>query len=153
MLDHLAEVAPEAILVELFAGLRIPQPAAIGRELVAEHELAVRIVERMAELELVIDEVDAGVGEHRLQDGIDAMRDGAHLADLVAAIDENGVSAVFAESSSPDRLMRALAEETDTHVEVIELYTESLTGPGGGAEDYLTMMRENTQRIVTGLSQ
>ncbi|WP_341994991.1 metal ABC transporter substrate-binding protein [Microbacterium sp. LWH7-1.2] len=75
------------------------------------------------------------------------------LADLVTAIDEHGVPAVFAESSSPDRLMRALADETGTHVEVIELYTESLTAEGGGAEDYLTMMRENTQRIVTGLSQ
>lgn len=75
------------------------------------------------------------------------------LADLVSAIEDHGVSAVFAESSSPDRLMRALAQETDTHVEVIELYTESLTAEGGGAEDYLTMMRENTQRIVTGLSR
>lgn len=74
------------------------------------------------------------------------------LADLVSAIEENGVPAVFAESSSPDRLIRALAEEADVRVEVIALYTESLTGPGGGAEDYLTMMRENTQRIVTGLS-
>lgn len=75
------------------------------------------------------------------------------LAGLVSAIEDNRVSAVFAESSSPDRLMRALADETDTHVEVIELYTESLTAAGGGAEDYLTMMRENTRRIVTGLTQ
>ncbi|MDQ7878476.1 zinc ABC transporter substrate-binding protein AztC [Microbacterium sp. QXD-8] len=74
------------------------------------------------------------------------------LADLVSAIEENGVPAVFAESSSPDRLMHALAQETDTHVEVIELFPESLTAAGGGAEDYLTMMRENTQRIVTGLA-
>ncbi len=75
------------------------------------------------------------------------------LADLVSAIEENDVPAVFAESSSPDRLMRALAEETDTDVEVIELFTESLTAAGGGAEDYLTLMRENTRRIVTGLAQ
>ena len=74
------------------------------------------------------------------------------LADLVSAIEENDVPAVFAESSSPDRLMHALAQETDTHVEVIELFTESLTAAGGGAENYLTMMRENTQRIVTGLA-
>ncbi|MDW4573550.1 zinc ABC transporter substrate-binding protein AztC [Microbacterium sp. M3] len=74
------------------------------------------------------------------------------LADLVTAIDENGVGAVFAESSSPDRLMRALADGAGVHVEVIELYTESLTDEQGGAPDYLTMMRENTQRIVTGLS-
>jgi zinc/manganese transport system substrate-binding protein len=75
------------------------------------------------------------------------------LAGLVTAIEDNRVRAVFAESSSPDRLMRALAEETDTHVEVIELYTESLTAEGGGAEDYLTMMRENTQRIADGLAE
>ncbi|MCP2636289.1 zinc ABC transporter substrate-binding protein AztC [Microbacterium sp. HD4P20] len=74
------------------------------------------------------------------------------LADLVSAIEQTGVPAIFAESSSPDRLMRALADEADVHVDVIELYTESLTEPGGGAADYLTMMRVNTERIATGLS-
>jgi zinc/manganese transport system substrate-binding protein len=37
-------------------------------------------------------------------------------------------------------------------VEVSELFTESLTAAGGGAPDYLTMMRVNTERIATGLS-
>ncbi|KQZ24230.1 zinc ABC transporter substrate-binding protein AztC [Microbacterium sp. Root553] len=74
------------------------------------------------------------------------------LADLVAAIDETGVPAIFAESSSPDRLVQALASEADVQVEVIELFTESLTGPEGGAPDYLTMMRINTERITTGLT-
>lgn len=74
------------------------------------------------------------------------------LAGLVAAIEQNGVPAIFAESSSPDRLMRALAEEADVHVDVVELYTESLTEPGRGADTYLTMMRVNTERIATGLS-
>lgn len=74
------------------------------------------------------------------------------LASLVGAIEAHGVPAVFAESSSPDRLMRALAEEADVHVDVIELFTESLTEADGGAPNYLTMMRENTRRIATGLS-
>nr|WP_315267185.1 zinc ABC transporter substrate-binding protein AztC [Microbacterium lemovicicum] len=74
------------------------------------------------------------------------------LADLVTAVEETGVPAIFAESSSPDRLVQALASEADVHVEVIELFTESLTEPDGGAPDYLTMMRVNTQRIATGLS-
>lgn len=74
------------------------------------------------------------------------------LADLVQAVEETGVPAIFAESSSPDRLMRALADEADVHVEVVALYTESLTAPGGGADSYLTMMRVNTERIATGLS-
>lgn len=74
------------------------------------------------------------------------------LADLVAAIDAAGVPTIFAESSSPDRLVRALADEADRRVEVTELFTESLTAPAGDAPDYLTMMRVNTERIATGLS-
>lgn len=75
------------------------------------------------------------------------------LADLVDAVEQTGVSAIFAESSSPDRLVQALAAEADVHVEVIELFTESLTENDGGAPDYLTMMRVNTERITTGLTQ
>lgn len=74
------------------------------------------------------------------------------LADLVDAIEQTGVPAIFAESSSPDRLVQALASEANVQVEVIELYTESLTGPDEGAPDYLTMMRVNTERITTGLT-
>jgi zinc/manganese transport system substrate-binding protein len=74
------------------------------------------------------------------------------LADLVSAVEETGVPTIFAESSSPDRLVQALASEADIRVEVVELFTESLTGPEGGAPDYLAMMRVNTQRIATGLS-
>lgn len=74
------------------------------------------------------------------------------LADLVTAIEETGVRAIFAESSSPDRLVQALAAETDLDVDVVELYSESLTEPGGGADDYLTMMRVNTERIADGLA-
>ena len=74
------------------------------------------------------------------------------LADLVDAVETTGVPTVFAESSSPDRLVQALASEADVHVDVVELFTESLTGPGEGAEDYLTMMRVNTRRIAEGLT-
>lgn len=75
----------------------------------------------------------------------------ADLRDLVAAIEEAGVRTVFAESSQPDRLVRVLAEEADLRVEVVELYTESLTPQGAGADSYLTMMRANTARIAQGL--
>jgi zinc/manganese transport system substrate-binding protein len=74
------------------------------------------------------------------------------LADLVNAVEETGVPTIFAESSSPDRLVQALANEANVHVQVVELFTESLTEPEGGAPDYLTMMRVNTDRITTGLS-
>ena len=75
------------------------------------------------------------------------------LSDLVDAIEQTGVPAVFAESSSPDRLVQALAAEADIHVDVIELFTESLTDADGGAPDYLTMMRVNTERITSGLTR
>lgn len=74
------------------------------------------------------------------------------LADLVTAVEDSGVTTVFAESSSPDRLVRALADEADVHISVVELFTESLTDADGDAPDYLTMMRVNTERIATGLS-
>lgn len=76
----------------------------------------------------------------------------ADLAELVSAIRQASVQTIFAESSSPDRLMQALAEEAGVDVRVEELFTESLTAADGAAPDYLTMMRVNTQRIVTGLS-
>ncbi|MBP1117941.1 zinc/manganese transport system substrate-binding protein [Rhodococcus sp. PvP016] len=74
------------------------------------------------------------------------------LSDLVDAVDSTGVRTIFAESSSPDRLVQALASEADIRVNVVQLFTESLSGPDGGAPDYLTMMRVNTERIATGLS-
>jgi zinc/manganese transport system substrate-binding protein len=74
------------------------------------------------------------------------------LRDLVTAIEEAGVATIFAESSQPDRLVQVLADEAGIDVAVVELFTESLSGPGEGADDYLTMMRTNTERIATGLS-
>ncbi|MBL3699983.1 zinc ABC transporter substrate-binding protein AztC [Leucobacter luti] len=76
----------------------------------------------------------------------------ADLRDLAAAIDTARVPTIFAESSQPDRLMQVLAEEAGIRVDVVELFTESLTAPGEGADTYLTMMRSNTARIATGLT-
>lgn len=75
----------------------------------------------------------------------------ADLRDLSAAIETASVPTIFAESSQPDRLMQVLASEADLEVQVVELFTESLTAPGEGAESYLEMMRANTDRISTGL--
>ena len=75
------------------------------------------------------------------------------LRDLVGAIDQAGVSTIFAESSQPDRLVQVLAQEADLEVTVVELYTESLSEPDEPASSYLTMMRTNTERITTGLAR
>ena len=76
----------------------------------------------------------------------------ADLRDLTDAIDEAGVRTIFAESSQPDRLIQVLASEAGIEVDVVELFTESLTEQGEGADTYLTMMRANTERIADGLN-
>ncbi|WP_049570217.1 zinc ABC transporter substrate-binding protein AztC [Nocardiopsis sp. SBT366] len=73
------------------------------------------------------------------------------LKDLSVAVAEAGVSAVFADSSQPDRLATVMAEETGVEIEVIPLHSESLSREGGGAETYLEMMRANTEAITAGL--
>jgi zinc/manganese transport system substrate-binding protein len=75
------------------------------------------------------------------------------LDSLAGAIREAGVPAVFADSSQPDRLAQVLAAEAGLNVQVIELYSESLTEPGGGAATYLDMMRANADAIVAGLGE
>ncbi|MCU1406568.1 MAG: zinc transporter substrate-binding protein [Glaciihabitans sp.] len=74
------------------------------------------------------------------------------LASLVTAIERAGVSTIFADSSQPDRLVQVLADEAGIDVAVVDLFTESLSAEGEGAETYLDMMRANTERIATGLS-
>ena len=53
-----AEVAAEAVLVELLAGGHVPQPAAVGADLVGEDDAAIVIVPDPAELELEVDQAD-----------------------------------------------------------------------------------------------
>ena len=77
----------------------------------------------------------------------------ADLRDLANAIETAGAPTIFAESSQPDRLVQVLAREVGLDVDVVELFTESLTDPGEGADTYLAMMRENTARISDGLTR
>jgi zinc/manganese transport system substrate-binding protein len=74
------------------------------------------------------------------------------LQELVDAIDESGVSTIFAESSSPDQLVQVLADEADRDVAVVELLTESLAPAGEPGDSYLDMLRVNTERISEGLT-
>lgn len=74
------------------------------------------------------------------------------LDELASAVEQAGVPTIFAESSQPDRLIQVLADEAGVEVDVEQLFTESLTEDGEGAETYLAMQRTNTERITTGLS-
>ncbi|MEU2724397.1 zinc ABC transporter substrate-binding protein AztC [Streptomyces smyrnaeus] len=77
----------------------------------------------------------------------------ADMEALTTTIEKAGVKAIFADSSQPDRLARALKKESDVEVAVIPLFSESLTEKGKGAATYLQMMRANTKSIVRGLAK
>ncbi|MFE5666339.1 zinc ABC transporter substrate-binding protein AztC [Streptomyces niveus] len=73
------------------------------------------------------------------------------LRSLADAVEKAGVKAVFADSSQPDRLAQVLKSESRIDVDVVPLFSESLTEKGKGAATYLEMMRANTRSIATGL--
>ena len=73
------------------------------------------------------------------------------FTELVELLRETGVRAVFAETTSSDRLAQALAAEVEG-VEVVELYTDSLGEPGSGADSIEGMLRVDVERIVDALS-
>jgi zinc/manganese transport system substrate-binding protein len=75
----------------------------------------------------------------------------ADLADLVAVVEASGVPAIFAETTQPAVLARAVAEELGRGIEVVTLYTGSLGEPGSGAETYEAMMLLNADRIADAL--
>jgi zinc/manganese transport system substrate-binding protein len=75
--------------------------------------------------------------------------DAAALAELAELIQDEGVAAVFADTSAPNQLADALAAEAGK-VQVVELFSESL-GPDGG-ETYVEMVRTNAQRIADALA-
>jgi zinc/manganese transport system substrate-binding protein len=74
------------------------------------------------------------------------------LAELAAVIREEGVPAVFAETTLPTNVAEALAAEVGSEVEVVILYTGSLGEPGSGADTYVGLMRSNVERIVAALA-
>jgi len=71
------------------------------------------------------------------------------LADLVAAIRDNGVKAIFAEAQFSDDLVQTLADETGASV-VANLYNDSVGD--APADTYEGMMRWNIARVMEALA-
>lgn len=76
----------------------------------------------------------------------------ADLRDLNTTIRDNRVPAIFADSSQPQRLADVLADEAGITVDVVPLFTESLTEPDGEAGNYIDMQRTNAERIADALA-
>ncbi|MFD5571164.1 zinc ABC transporter substrate-binding protein AztC [Streptomyces cadmiisoli] len=75
------------------------------------------------------------------------------LRSLTQAMEEAGVRTVFADSSQPTRLAEVLSQEMGGDVDVVELYSESLTEKGRGAGTYLELMRANTSAMTKSLTR
>lgn len=73
------------------------------------------------------------------------------LEELADAVREAGVPAVFGETTQPAALADDLADKVGARIEVVELYTESLGEPGGGAGTYVDMMRTDATRVADAL--
>ena len=80
-----------------------------------------------------------------------AQTDPRALAELAGLIREEGVPAIFAETTLPTNVAEALAAEVGSEVRVVVLYTGSLGAHGTGADTYAGMMRTNVVRIMDAL--
>ncbi len=79
-------------------------------------------------------------------DGVSAQE----LAELAEVIEHEGVSAIFADTSSSNELADTLAAEVG-EVTVIDLFTESLGAADSDGATYVDMVRANADRIVSAL--
>jgi len=138
--DYLAELA--ALDADMAAGLAsIPEA---NRALVTNHHVFGYLARRY-DIRILGAAVPGGTTL--------AAPSASDLKELVDAIDEAGVTTIFADSSQPDRLMQVLADEAGRDVRVESLFTESLAAAGEPGDTYLDMMRRNLQSITDGLQQ
>ena len=74
------------------------------------------------------------------------------VSDLVDALRDSGVRAVFTESTTSPRLITTVARELGSEILVIELPTDSLGPAGSDTATYPDLIRTIAQRIAEGLS-
>lgn len=82
--------------------------------------------------------------------GVEAEPSAQDIAALISAIKAAGVKAVFTETTVDPKFAQQIASDAGVKV-VTRLYTDSLGGPGSGAETYLDLMRFDVQAIVEAL--
>jgi zinc/manganese transport system substrate-binding protein len=76
----------------------------------------------------------------------------AELAGLVRVLEEQGVTAIFAETTEPSALAQAVAAEIGDEIEVVDLYTGSLGEQGSGADTLIGLLLTNATRIAEALT-
>jgi zinc/manganese transport system substrate-binding protein len=76
----------------------------------------------------------------------------AEVEALAELIEQEQISAIFADTSGSTQLADAIAESAGTDVAVVVLYSESLGEPGSGADTYIGMMTTNATLIADALA-
>jgi ABC-type Zn uptake system ZnuABC Zn-binding protein ZnuA len=79
----------------------------------------------------------------------DASPTAQQMAALIEQIKATGAPAIFLEAGANPQLAQQVAAETGVKV-VTDLYTHSLSAPGGPAPTYIDMMKYNVSQIVAG---
>jgi zinc/manganese transport system substrate-binding protein len=78
------------------------------------------------------------------------------FSELIATVEDAGVTTVFAENTDSTVLAEQLASEVigrgDLEVEVVRIYTDALGEEGSGAETYLDLLRTTAQLITDALA-
>lgn len=74
------------------------------------------------------------------------------VAELVETMRAHDVTAIFVDTTAPDRLARAVQSELGESVEVVELFTGTLAGGDGDRASYVETMRINGARIAAALA-
>lgn len=75
------------------------------------------------------------------------------LERLARTIRRHDVGAVFAETTAPVRLAQALAVEAGLPIDVVSLYTGSLSAEGAEAASYLDLLETDVARIADALGR
>jgi zinc/manganese transport system substrate-binding protein len=113
------------------------------RKLVTSHDAFAYFAERYA-FEVIGVLIPGGATQ--------AAPDPRALAALAGVLREEGVGAIFAETTLPTNIAEALAVEVGGEVRVVVLYTGSLGEPASGADTYVGLLRTNVGRIVAALA-
>lgn len=138
--NYVAEL--EALDAEVEAILQPVPPA--RRVLVTNHEVFGYFADRYG-FEVVGTVVPGGSTSEGASAG--------DIAELAEIIESEGVSAIFAETSSPARLAETLAAEVGGQVVIVELFTESLGRADSEGATYLDMIRADAIRIADALTE
>jgi zinc/manganese transport system substrate-binding protein len=73
------------------------------------------------------------------------------VAAMIRQIKDQGITAVFVENVSDDRLLQQITSETGASIGGT-LFSDALSMPVGPAPTYAAMMRHNAQQLLTALS-